>query len=82
MGDNIYSNTTEPAKQRRMYLQFRADPHFRAFAAATPTYAIWDDHDYGKDNSDRTQQGKETSLRTFNEIWSNPLSQAGQAGGI
>ncbi len=82
MGDNIYSNTTEPAKQRRMYLQFRADPHFRAFAATTPIYAIWDDHDYGKNNSDRTQQGKERSLKTFNEIWANPLSQAGQAKGI
>jgi len=82
MGDNIYSNTTEPAKQRRMYLQFRADPHFRAFAATTPTYAIWDDHDYGTNNSDRTQQGKETSLKTFNEIWANHLSQAGQARGI
>ena len=82
MGDNIYSNTTDPAKQRRMYLQFRADPHFRAFAATTPIYAIWDDHDYGKNNSDRTQQGKERSLKTFNEIWANPLSQAGQAKGI
>ena len=27
MGDNIYSNSTEPAKQRRMYLQFRADQY-------------------------------------------------------
>ena len=82
MGDNIYSNTTDPARQRRMYLQFRADPHFRAFAATTPIYAIWDDHDYGKNNSDRTQQGKERSLKTFNEIWANPLSQAGQTKGI
>jgi len=76
MGDNIYSNSTEPDKQRRMYLQFRADPHFRAFGATTPIYAVWDDHDYGIDNSDRTQPGKERSLKTFNEIWPNPKSQA------
>ncbi len=82
MGDNVYSNTTEPAKHRRMYLAHRADPHFTAFAATTPIYAIWDDHDYGKDNSDRTQPGKETSLKTFNEIWANPPSQAGEASGI
>ena len=82
MGDNIYSNTTDPRKQRRMYLQFRADPHFRAFAATTPIYAIWDDHDYGVNNSDLTQPGKEKSLDTFNEIWANPSSQAGQAKGI
>ena len=33
MGDNVYSNTTEPTKHRRMYLEQRADPHFAAFAA-------------------------------------------------
>lgn len=73
MGDNIYSNSTEPDKQRRMYLQFRADPYFRAFGATTPIYAVWDDHDYGLDNSDRTQPGKERSLKTFNEIWPNTI---------
>ncbi len=82
MGDNVYSNTTEPVKHRRMYLEYRADPHFSAFAATTPIYAIWDDHDYGANNSDRTQRGKEKSLKTFNEIWANPPSQAGRAKGI
>jgi alkaline phosphatase D len=82
MGDNVYSNTTEPAKHRRMYLEYRADPHFSAFAATTPIYAIWDDHDYGPNNSDGTQKGKEKSLKTFYEIWANPPSQAGKAKGI
>ncbi|MGB2866673.1 MAG: alkaline phosphatase D family protein [Sedimentisphaerales bacterium] len=82
MGDNIYSDSTEPGKQRRMYLQFRADPHFRTFGATTPIYAVWDDHDYGADNSDRTQPGKERSLKTFNEIWPNPKSQAIHSPGI
>ena len=82
MGDNIYSNSTDPNKQRGMYLQFRADPHFRAFGATTPVYAIWDDHDYGLDNSDRTQPDKERSLKTFDEIWPNPESQALHSPGI
>ena len=82
MGDNIYSNSTEPEKQRRMYLNFREDRHFRVFSAATPIYAIWDDHDYGKNNSDRTQPGKEKSLKTFNEMWANPPSQAKMTRGI
>ncbi|MFQ5808595.1 MAG: alkaline phosphatase D family protein, partial [Armatimonadota bacterium] len=82
MGDNIYSNSTDPARQRPMYLAFRNDPHFRAFASHTPIYAIYDDHDYGTDNSDRTQPGKERSLKTFNELWPNPPSQAVGAPGI
>jgi len=82
MGDNIYSNSTDPEKQRRMYLNFRADPHFKAFSAVTPIYAVWDDHDYGKNNSDRNQPGKERSLKTFNEIWANPPSMAKTVPGI
>lgn len=80
LGDNIYSNSTDPVKQRRMYLQYRADPHFRAFGATTSIYAIWDDHDYGVDASDRTQVGKERSLKTFYEIWPNPQSAEGSGG--
>lgn len=82
MGDNIYSDSTNPSKQRRMYLAFRADPCFRAFGATTPIYAVWDDHDYGKNNSDRTQPGKQRSLKTFNELWPNPPSQARRTPGI
>ncbi len=82
MGDNIYSNSTEPAKQRQMYLHFRADPHFRAFGAKTPIYAVWDDHDYGVNNSDRTQPGKKRSLKTFNELWPNPPLENRQGPGI
>lgn len=82
MGDNIYSNTTEPERQRRMYLAHRGDPCFAAFAARTPVYAVWDDHDYGHDNSDRTEPGKERSLSTFREIWPNPPSEASDGEGI
>ena len=82
MGDNIYSNSTQPAKQRSMYLQMRADPRFRSFAAQVPVYAVYDDHDYGANNSDRTQPGKERSLRTFFEIWANPPVQTLEQAGI
>lgn len=82
MGDNIYSDTTDPAIQRKMYLQYRADPYFRAFAACTPIYAVWDDHDYGANNSDRTQPGRERSLKTFQEMWPNPPSPDRRIPGI
>ena len=82
MGDNIYANSTEPSKQRLMYLAMRADPQFRAFGAQVPVYAVYDDHDYGANNSDRTQPGKERALRTFFEIWANPPVQTGEQPGI
>ena len=47
-----------------------------------PAYAVYNDHDYGVNNSDRTQPGKERSLRTFFEIWANPPTQTVEQPGI
>ena len=72
LGDNVYSNTNDPAVQRRFYFDQRDSAGWRGLSPGTPIYAIWDDHDYGPDNSDRRMKGKEQSLKTFREIWANP----------
>jgi len=45
---------------------------FANLLRTTPTYAMWDDHDYGPNNSDGTAAGKEDSLRAFGEVWALP----------
>jgi alkaline phosphatase D len=72
LGDNHYANTNDPGKQRRFYFDQRDTPGWRALSSRLPIYAIWDDHDYGPDNSDRRLKGKELSLQTFQEHWANP----------
>ena len=72
LGDNHYADSTEPAKQRAAYYAQRGVAGFRELTRRTPTYGIWDDHDFGPDNSDGTALGKETSLRTFKQFWGNP----------
>ena len=72
LGDNHYANTTDPVKQRAAYVSHRLNPGFRALFARTPLYSIWDDHDFGPDNSDSTLKGKEQSLATFKEFMANP----------
>ncbi|HXG63071.1 MAG TPA: alkaline phosphatase D family protein [Planctomycetota bacterium] len=72
LGDNHYADSTDPALQRASYWDHRRPAGFREIAARTPTYGIWDDHDYGPNNSDGTAPGKEDSLRTFREFWANP----------
>ncbi len=74
LGDNHYANTTQPAKLRTYYTAHRLTPGWREMSARRPVYAIWDDHDYGPNNSDGTQQGKEDSLRVFREFWANPAA--------
>ena len=72
LGDNHYGNTTEPALLRDYYFMLRTVDGFTQLIRHTPTYAIWDDHDYGPNNSDGTLKGKEDSLRVFRQWWSNP----------
>ena len=72
LGDNHYANTTDPAKQRAAFIAHRSNAAFRALFQRTPLYGIWDDHDFGVNDSDGTQPGKEDALRTFNEFFANP----------
>jgi alkaline phosphatase D len=37
-----------------------------------PQYAIWDDHEYGWNNADRSFPLKDTSLAVFKHFWRNP----------
>jgi alkaline phosphatase D len=71
LGDNHYANTTNPALLRDYYFDQRAVAGFTALTRDTPTYAIWDDHDYGPNNSDGTSPGKDRSLRAFKQWWAN-----------
>lgn len=72
LGDNHYANTNDHGVQRKFYFDQRATAGWRGLSPGTPTYAMWDDHDYGPDNSDGTLKGKERALQTFKEHWANP----------
>jgi alkaline phosphatase D len=72
IGDNHYGDTTDPALLRDHYHMHRTVGGFTSVIREIPTYAIWDDHDFGPNNSDGTTAGKEDSMRVFREWWANP----------
>ncbi len=72
LGDNHYGDTTDPALLRDYYHMLRTVAGFEKIIREKPTYAIWDDHDFGPNNSDGTTEGKEDSLRVFRDWWANP----------
>jgi alkaline phosphatase D len=82
LGDNHYADSTEPAKQRAAYYSHRRVAGYEEITRGTPTYAIWDDHDYGPNDSDSTAAGKENSLRTFQEFFANPAYGEAENPGI
>jgi alkaline phosphatase D len=75
LGDNWYTREVDyysewglharPARERAM-------PIFSNFLKAMPHYAIWDDHDYGWNDADKSYPLKETSREVFKKFWSNP----------
>jgi alkaline phosphatase D len=72
LGDNHYANSPDLEKQRAYYTMHRKVTGFRALTNRVPCYGIWDDHDYGPNDSDGTLVGKENALRAFKEFWANP----------
>jgi alkaline phosphatase D len=82
LGDNHYADTTDATKQREAYYAHRGVAGFRKVATTRPTYGIWDDHDYGPNNSDSTVIGRDVTLRTFKQFWANPAYGQNENDGV
>ena len=75
LGDNIYLREVDWYSRTgilKRYTHTRSLPEMQPLLASTHHYAIWDDHDYGADNSDRAYVHKETTLEAFRLFWGNP----------
>ena len=85
MGDNIYLREvdwfTTTGIQKR-YTSMRSLPEMQALLANTHHYAIWDDHDFGPNNSDRSFIHKDKTLDAFKLFWGNPSYGLGENAGI
>lgn len=84
LGDNLYFrepdwNSWTGIIQR--YTHDRAIPELQRFLASTHHYAIWDDHDYGPNNSDRGYWMKNRTLEAFKLFWANPSYGVGDING-
>jgi alkaline phosphatase D len=75
LGDNTYYREPDwysEAGMRHRFSHTRALPEMQALLGATHHYAIWDDHDYGPNDSDRTYRMRQTALQIFKDYWANP----------
>lgn len=72
LGDNIYADTLHPRVLAEEYRRQRDIPSLQPLIRSVPNLAIWDDHDYGLNDGDRTNPIKEQSLSIFRQYWPNP----------
>ena len=77
LGDNIYVDTMDQVERfGKLYGQLGGNPRFQELRKTCPQLAIWDDHDYGADNHDRTYPLKRESKAAFGEFWKVPEASA------
>jgi alkaline phosphatase D len=72
IGDNIYGDTLDPDILREEYRRQREIPALQPVIHNTSSLAVWDDHDFGLNNHDRTNPIKEGAYEVFLEYWPNP----------
>lgn len=77
LGDNWYTREVDYFSEWGLWYRAHHDrkvPVLQPLLKAMPHYAIWDDHDYGPNNSSKDYVLKETSKKVFDAYWANPSS--------
>jgi alkaline phosphatase D len=85
LGDNNYyreADWLDEGAMRYRMAHGRELPELRKLFAATHHYAIWDDHDFGPNDSDRTFRERDVSLDIFRNYWSNAAYGTDEARGV
>ena len=85
LGDNVYMRDPDWGSRSGMFKRYshtRAHARTRELFASVPNYAIWDDHDYGPNDADRSYVLKDDALDVFRSFWPNPSFGVGGKQGI
>lgn len=74
LGDNIYADAKDPEVLKQKYRQLLNAPEYQALRDNIPVYGTWDDHDYGLNNSDKTNPIKVASQQLFLDFIGEPAN--------
>jgi len=83
LGDNWYTREVDLQSPWGLWYRAsrdRAQPVLRNLLKNMPQYAIWDDHDFGPDNSGSSYGLKDVSREIFMRYWCNPFYGEDQKG--
>ncbi|MDB5195930.1 MAG: Alkaline phosphatase, partial [Flaviaesturariibacter sp.] len=75
LGDNWYYREVDYFSAAGLYHRASRDrswPVLQKLLKAMPHYAIWDDHDYGPNDADKSYILKKDSRELFKKYWCNP----------
>ena len=76
MGDNIYADTKDMNLMQAKYNKLAAHAEFGNFRKHIPIYAVWDDHDYGRNDAGEEYPAKVQSEQIFLDFFKVPANAA------
>jgi len=86
LGDDLYFRSGDWKSYNAMfarYITMRSFKPLHPLLQAMPQYAIWDDHDFGPDNSNSANNpAKDWALQLFKLFWANPAYGTPQTPGV
>ena len=85
LGDNLYLNEADWNTMTGIHYRYtkaRSFPALQPALAKMSHYAIWDDHDYGPNDADRSFIHKDKTYAAFQNFWANPSYGVNGKGGI
>lgn len=85
LGDNTYLREADWNTKTGIYHRHthsRSIKELQPLLASTAHFAIWDDHDYGPNDSDYSFAYKDLTEEAFNLFWANPNTNVTGQGGI
>lgn len=85
LGDNTYLREADWSSRSGVMhrnTHSRAIPEMQRLLASCPNYAIWDDHDYGPNDANRSWVHKNWSQEAFQLFWANPSFGLSPGNGI
>lgn len=77
IGDYLYyfpRNYKSEDGMTKKWVWKRQRNKINSFIESIPQYSVWDDHDYGPNDSDGSYRFKEHALKVFSRFWANPSS--------
>lgn len=84
LGDNTYLREADWDTKTGIFHRYthsRSLKEMQPLLGSTHHYAIWDDHDYGPNDSDRSFWNKNQTLEAFKLFWGNPSFGIGEMKG-
>ena len=69
LGDNVYADTDDMTKMREKYAKLGGVPECQKLREVSEVMAVWDDHDYGRNDAGAEYPKRAEAQEVFLDFW-------------